>query len=150
MTKKTAPSAAQPPGKKGDTTPPKPQGIGNNNDGSYERAVADRLAERPRQLGSDSVGNIVSNRDRTLTTNQGLQIPQDDDSLRLGLRGPTLLEDFHLREKITHFDHERIPERVVHARGAAAHGYFELTESLADVTTAELFTQVGQKTPVFV
>jgi catalase len=150
MTKKTAPSAAQPPGKKGDTTPPKPQGIGNNNDGSYERAVADRLAERPKQLGSDSVGNLVSNRDRTLTTNQGLQIPQDDDSLKLGLRGPTLLEDFHLREKITHFDHERIPERVVHARGAAAHGYFELTESLADVTTAALFTEVGQKTPVFV
>lgn len=140
----------KPPGPRGDTTPPKPQGAGNNDDGSYERAVADRLAERPRRLGSETVGNLVSNQGRTLTTNQGLQIPQDDDSLKMGLRGPTLLEDFHLREKITHFDHERIPERVVHARGAAAHGYFELTESLADVTTADLFTRVGDKTPVFV
>ncbi len=60
-----------------------------------------------------------------LTTNQGLRIDDDNNSLKAGPRGPTLLEDFHFREKITHFDHERIPERVVHARGAAAHGYFE-------------------------
>lgn len=158
MTKKTA-SPAKPPRNDAastasqvppDTTPPKPQGAGNNDDGSYERAVADRLNPRPKRLGSDSVGNLVSNEGRTLTTNQGLRLPQDDDSLKLGLRGPTLLEDFHLREKITHFDHERIPERVVHARGAAAHGYFELTESLEDVTTADIFTRVGEKTPVFV
>lgn len=154
MTKKAAPPAksARPAatGTPPDTTPPKPQGAGDNNDGSYERAVADRLNRRPKRLGSETVGNLVSNQGRTLTTNQGLQLPQDDDSLKLGLRGPTLLEDFHLREKITHFDHERIPERVVHARGAAAHGYFELTESLADVTTADIFTRVGEKTPVFV
>jgi hypothetical protein len=67
-----------------------------------------------------------------LTTNQGLRISDDQNSLKLGPRGPVLLEDFILREKITHFDHERIPERVVHARGLAAHGYFELTASLAD------------------
>lgn len=123
---------------------------GHNDDGTYEKAVADRLAARPARLGSPSVGNLVSNEGRTLTTNQGLQIPEDDDSLKLGLRGPTLLEDFHLREKITHFDHERIPERVVHARGAAAHGYFELSESLDAFTTADLLTRVGDKTPVFV
>ena len=84
-----------------------------------------------------------------LTTNQGLQIPDNHNSLKAGLRGPTLLEDFILREKITHFDHERIPERIVHARGSAAHGYFELTASLADYTTAKIFTEVGEKTPVF-
>lgn len=130
--------------------PSQDRASGNNQDGTYEKAVADRLSGRPERLGTPSVGNVVSNAGKTLTTNQGLQIPQDDDSLKLGLRGPTLLEDFHLREKITHFDHERIPERVVHARGAAAHGYFELTESIEDYTTAELFTRVGEKTPVFV
>lgn len=130
--------------------PSQDRASGNNRDGTYEKAVADRLSGRPGQLGSPSVGNVISNAGKTLTTNQGLQIPEDDDSLKLGLRGPTLLEDFHLREKITHFDHERIPERVVHARGAAAHGYFELTESIEDYTTAELFTRVGEKTPVFV
>ena len=133
-----------------DPNPSQQTGAGNNNDGTYEKAVADRLARQPARLGSPSVGNVVSNAGRTLTTNQGLPIPQDDDSLKLGLRGPTLLEDFHLREKITHFDHERIPERVVHARGAAAHGYFELNESLEAFTTADLLTRVGEKTPVFV
>jgi len=130
--------------------PSQDRASGNNRDGTYEKAVVDRLSGRPERLGSPSVGNVVSNAGKTLTTNQGLQIPEDDDSLKLGLRGPTLLEDFHLREKITHFDHERIPERVVHARGAAAHGYFELFESIEDYTTAELFTRVGEKTPVFV
>ncbi len=84
-----------------------------------------------------------------LTTNQGLPISDNQNSLRSGPRGPTLLEDFILREKITHFDHERIPERVVHARGTAAHGYFELTESLEKYTTAKVLTDVGVKTPVF-
>ncbi|MHB8760551.1 MAG: catalase, partial [Thiobacillus sp.] len=84
-----------------------------------------------------------------LTTNDGVPISDDQNSLRAHPRGPTLLEDFILREKITHFDHERIPERVVHARGSAAHGYFELTESLADYTTARILTEVGEKTPVF-
>jgi catalase len=84
-----------------------------------------------------------------LTTNQGMPISDNQNSLRASKRGPTLLEDFVLREKITHFDHERIPERIVHARGTAAHGYFELTESLAQYTTAKLLTEVGVKTPVF-
>ena len=84
-----------------------------------------------------------------LTTNQGVPISDDQNSLRANVRGPTLLEDFILREKITHFDHERIPERVVHARGTGAHGYFELTHSLAKYTTADVLCEVGQKTPVF-
>src|SRR6476469_6363799 len=84
-----------------------------------------------------------------LTTNQGTHISDNQNSLKAGQRGPVLLEDFVLREKIFHFDHERIPERIVHARGSAAHGYFELTDSLADVTTANIFTEVGTRTPVF-
>ncbi len=84
-----------------------------------------------------------------LTTNQGLPVSDDQNSLRAHARGPTLLEDFVLREKITHFDHERIPERIVHARGTAAHGYFELTHSLAEYTTAKVLTEVGEKTPLF-
>ncbi|WP_367382954.1 catalase [Stenotrophomonas cyclobalanopsidis] len=84
-----------------------------------------------------------------LTTNQGIPVADNQNSLREGPRGPTLLEDFILREKITHFDHERIPERIVHARGSAAHGYFELTSSLAKYTRARVLTEVGTKTPVF-
>jgi catalase len=74
----------------------------------------------------------------------------DLNSLKAGPRGPTLLEDFYLREKITHFDHERIPERVVHARGAGAHGYFENYKPLSDLTSANLFSEAGKRTPVFV
>jgi catalase len=92
---------------------------------------------------------ISTNIDTTLTTNQGVAIEDDQNSLHIGPRGPSTLEDFILREKITHFDHERIPERVVHARGTAAHGYFELTNSLADVSKAEIFQKVGERTPVF-
>jgi catalase len=84
-----------------------------------------------------------------LTTNQGIPVSDNQNSLRATPRGPTLLEDFVLREKITHFDHERIPERIVHARGSAAHGYFELTRSLQKYTTAKLLTEVGKRTPVF-
>lgn len=84
-----------------------------------------------------------------LTTNQGVVIADNQNSLTATPRGPTLLEDFILREKITHFDHERIPERIVHARGSAAHGYFELDKSLARYTRAKLFTEVGKRTPVF-
>jgi catalase len=86
----------------------------------------------------------------TLTTQQGIPVSDDQNSLRIGARGPSLIEDFHFREKIFHFDHERIPERVVHARGFGVHGYFELTKSLADVTRADLFQRVGEQTPVFV
>ena len=85
-----------------------------------------------------------------LTSNTGLRINDDQNSLKAGERGATLLEDFLLREKITHFDHERIPERIVHARGSAAHGYFELTESLEKHTKAKFLQTPGKRTPVFV
>lgn len=84
-----------------------------------------------------------------LTTAQGLRLPDTDHSLKAGSRGPSLLEDFHLREKITHFDHERIPERVVHARGAAAHGVFESYGTASSVTRAGFLARKGKKTEVF-
>jgi catalase len=87
---------------------------------------------------------------QALTTNQGVLVGDNQNSLKAGLRGPTLLEDFILREKITHFDHERIPERVVHARGSAAHGYFECDRALGDITRAAPFAEQGKRTPVFV
>jgi len=93
----------------------------------------------------------VSTDDRCpMTTNHGTPIGTDQNSLKLGHRGPTLLEDQILREKIQHFDHERIPERVVHARGAAAHGYFELHQSLGAYTRAQVLSDTSLKTPVFV
>ncbi|NPD68990.1 catalase (plasmid) [Lichenicola cladoniae] len=84
-----------------------------------------------------------------MTTNQGVVIADDENSLRANPRGPTLLEDVSLLEKLQHFNHERIPERVVHARGAAAHGYFELTDSLAEFSKAKVLTEVGVRTPLF-
>src|SRR6187399_3495842 len=84
-----------------------------------------------------------------LTTNQGIPVSDNQNSLKSGGRGPTLLEDFVLREKIFHFDHERIPERIVHARGSAAHGYFELYKSLSAVTKADIFQRAGERTPLF-
>ncbi len=84
-----------------------------------------------------------------LTTSQGAPISDDQNSLKAGPRGPVLLEDFVLREKIFHFDHERIPERVVHARGYGAHGYFETYDSLTDLTAMDIFARAGEKTPIF-
>src|SRR6187551_254553 len=85
-----------------------------------------------------------------LTTNHGVKINDDQNSLKAGERGSTLLEDFILREKITHFDHERIPERIVHARGSAAHGIFQVYESMAKYTKAGFLNDPKKKTPVFV
>ena len=92
----------------------------------------------------------VDSSGRVLTTNQGVPIAGNQNSLKAGLRGPTLLEDFILREKLTHFDHERIPERIVHARGSGAHGYFQCYEGLAELTRASIFAEAGKRTPVFV
>ncbi|MDP9014171.1 MAG: catalase [Pseudomonadota bacterium] len=92
----------------------------------------------------------VNDAGQMLTTNQGVPVSDNQNSLKAGLRGPTLLEDFILREKITHFDHERIPERIVHARGSAAHGFFEAYEALGDLTRAAPFSEAGKITPVFV
>lgn len=88
--------------------------------------------------------------DQFLTTNQGVRINDNQNSLKAGDRGATLMEDFILREKITHFDHERIPERIVHARGSAAHGFFELYEPMGKYTTAGFLNDTSRKTPVFV
>ena len=85
-----------------------------------------------------------------LTTQQGTVVSDDQNTLRVGERGPSALEDFHFREKIFHFDHERIPERVVHARGYGAHGYFENYEPLTGITRADPFSEAGLRTPVFV
>jgi catalase len=92
----------------------------------------------------------VDSSDRAITTNQGVPVADNQHSLKVGLRGPTALEDFILREKLTHFDHERIPERVVHARGSAAHGYFECYQPFANYTMAAPFAEAGKRTPVFV
>jgi catalase len=101
-----------------------------------------------------SVGNGETHQQATgdaglLTTNQGIPVADNQNQLKAGARGPVLLEDFVLREKIFHFDHERIPERIVHARGSAAHGFFEAYEDLSDITRADLFSEKGKRTPVF-
>lgn len=109
----------------------------------------------PAEPGVNAVGGELARvradaQGQALTTNQGVPVSDNQHSLKAGLRGPALLKDFILREKITHFDHERIPERIVHARGSAAHGYFECYESLAPLTRASLFAKKGKRTPVFV
>jgi len=91
----------------------------------------------------------VDYQDKPLTTKQGLKVNDTNNSLKAGVRGATLLEDFLLREKIHSFDHERIPERIVHARGSGAHGFFELYESIAEFSKAGIFTDTSRKTPVF-
>jgi len=101
-----------------------------------------------RAAGGETHQTASDARDR-ITTNHGVPISDNQNSLKAGPRGPSLLEDFVLREKIQHFDHERIPERIVHARGSAAHGYFELTKSLAKYTRAKVLTEVGKRTEVF-
>src|SRR5690606_33644712 len=94
--------------------------------------------------------NISDSFGQKMNTDQGTGINDDHNSLRAGERGATLMEDFILREKITHFDHERIPERVVHARGSGAHGIFELHTSLSEYTSAGIFTEINKEVPVFV
>src|SRR5690625_3672337 len=95
---------------------------------------------------ADELHQTAGGKHPPMTTNQGVPVSDNQNSLRATPRAPTLLEDFVLREKITHFYHERIPERIVHARASAAHGYFELTRSLKKYTTAKILTEVGEKT----
>jgi catalase len=115
-----------------------------------ESAKSGPATLEPQSLDGSLASKRVNSADQVLTTNQGVPISSNQDSLKAGLRGPTLLEDFVLREKITHFDHERIPERIVHARGSAAHGFFESYESLSRLTRATVFADAGKTTPVFV
>jgi len=107
-----------------------------------------RLGDNPTSQSLDRAR--VDDGGQGLTTNLGLPIADNQNSLKAGLRGPTLMEDFILREKITHFDHERIPERIVHARGSAAHGFFECYEPLSKITRAAFLSERGKRTPVFV
>ena len=105
----------------------------------------------PAMLGSGGEVHQQADAPETrLTTNQGVVISDNQNSLKAGARGPVLLQDFILREKIMHFDHERIPERIVHARGSAAHGFFECYDSLSYLTKAAPFQEEGKVTPVFV
>ena len=119
-----------------------------------EENTDEKVGTRAPEGRNASIGSLdrvrVDSSGQALTTNQGVRIADNQNSLKAGPRGPVLLEDFILREKITHFDHERIPERIVHARGSAAHGYFECYEALTDVTKAAPFKESGKRTPVFV
>jgi catalase len=117
-------------------------------DGRGTNGRARRNGERESNGGETH--QIAGPGEPVLTTRQGLPVADDQNTLRQGERGPALLEDMHFREKIFHFDHERIPERVVHARGYGAHGYFENYEPLSDLTRADLFQRAGERTPVFV
>lgn len=120
-----------------------------------EGDYVDKSSENDRQIvaGNSKDRQLeqyrVDNFGTKMTTNQALKVSNDEESLKAGVRGPTLMEDFHFREKVTHFDHERIPERVVHARGYAAHGEFELYKSMKEFTTAGFLQEPGTITPVF-
>ena len=107
-----------------------------------------RINEQSKQRQLDQYR--VDDNGKKMTTNQGLRISEDEHSLKAGTRGPTLMEDFHFREKMTHFDHERIPERIVHARGSGAHGYFQVYEPMTEYTKAKFLQDPSVKTPVFV
>src|SRR3954453_14534532 len=111
---------------------------------AVDKASLHGETDKTSDLALDTVGP-----GEVMSGNQGVKISDDQNSLKAGLRGPTLMEDFHLREKITHFDHERIPERVVHARGAAAHGVFEAYGNAASVTRAAFLADKGKQTEVF-
>src|SRR4026209_2034444 len=115
--------------------------------------MGDRMGKTPKEKNAKAkdLAAFQDTADKQyLTTNHGLRVNDDQNTLKAGERGPSLLEDFHLREKITHFDHERIPERVVHARGAAAHGFFQVYEPMASLTKANFLQDPDHKTPVFV
>ncbi|TJV24802.1 MAG: catalase [Mesorhizobium sp.] len=114
------------------------------------RQSASGLDQNSARGNGGELHQIAGDDTPALTTALGTPVSDDQNTLRIGERGPSLIEDFHFREKIFHFDHERIPERVVHARGYGAHGYFETYESLAKYTRADIFQRAGEKTPAFV
>nr|WP_305778306.1 catalase [Piscinibacter sakaiensis] len=144
-----APDAPTPPG----ATAPPPSRLASASTVS-ETVVSDKVGSSAPPGSQPAAGPLdrvrVDSTGCPLTTNQGVPVADNQHSLRAGLRGPALLEDFILREKLTHFDHERIPERIVHARGSGAHGRFVCTRSLAALTQAAPFRSEGKTTPVFV
>lgn len=113
-------------------------------------SAQDRPSEKPKSEGAATTSDVEAKVAGVLTTNHGLPISDNQNQLKAGVRGPVLLEDFIFREKIQHFDHERIPERIVHARGSGAHGYFQCDESLSDITKAAFLQDPAKKTEVFV
>jgi catalase len=114
-----------------------------------KKTTGGKTGPQTSDTGTAETHQIETAPDRRITTNHGVPVSDNQNSLKAGPRGPSLLEDFVLREKIHHFDHERIPERIVHARGSGAHGFFELTKSLQKHTRAKILTEVGKKTEVF-
>jgi len=117
---------------------------------SKKKNTTKKMAARKSEIGTGGeTHQTASNDEPILTTQQGVPVSDDQNSLKVGKRGPSLMEDFHFREKMFHFDHERIPERVVHARGYGAKGYFETYESLSDLTSADIFQRKGEKTEAF-
>jgi catalase len=114
-------------------------------EGSRKTKPGDAVANRQKQLEA-----FTQSPENLLTTSQGVVLPDNHNSLKAGARGPGLLQDFLLREKLAHFSHERIPERVIYARGRRGHGYFELTRPLVEYTRADFLQEVGSRTPVFV
>ena len=123
----------------------------NKQKNKHQSTLSEQAAQNTdtRLAPSGELHQIAGGEHPVLTTNQGVALADNQNSLKANSHGPALLEDFILREKITHFDHERIPERIVHARGTGMHGYFELTSTLQQYTTAKILTEVGEKTPVF-
>jgi len=133
-----------PKSKNGAARPPKARTSGQSAD------ARDHRSKHRETVKTEDLARETLQPGEAMTGNQGVRISDDQNSLKASTRGPTLLEDFHLREKITHFDHERIPERVVHARGAAAHGVFQVYKDLSDLTSAGLLCDPKRETPVFV
>ena len=123
--------------------------MSTSNSKDYSKEETSTPAAHSQAASGGELHQTVGGEHAPLTTNQGVAISDNQNSLRANPHGPTLLEDFILRDKITHFDHERIPERIVHARATGVHGFFELTASLEAFTTAKILTEVGEKTPVF-
>jgi catalase len=121
-----------------------------NSSGESNAASKGKATSEAKMGTGGEVHQVATGNQPVMTTQQGIPVSDDQNSLKAGPRGPVLIEDFHLREKLFHFDHERIPERVVHARGFGVHGFFETYESLADITSADIFQRAGEKTPAFV
>jgi catalase len=144
-----APSTSAPPEGPHQPMPSPTTGAGTLSE-KNESSKTGPVTLEPQSVDGSLESKRVNSEGQVLTTNQGVPVANNQGSLTAGLRGPTLLEDFILREKITHFDHERIPERIVHARGSAAHGFFESYAPLTGLTRAAPFTEAGKRTPVFV
>ena len=124
--------------------------MANKEEAGTDRRLVEYGDQRVERGQGGETHQVASGDAPRLTTQQGIVVSDDQNTLRAGERGPGVLEDFHFREKIFHFDHERIPERVVHARGYGAHGYFENYEPLTEITRADPFSEAARRTPVFV